>query len=233
MKFLLCCGAEKAGTTWLYDFFRRHPQFYSLGKELNIIQRDDLVPCLENVSKYRANLDSFFYDVSKLNQVTGDFTHYEGSSENIFRLFKNGLKAQDIEIVPVYIMRDPIQRAWSAWHMLGGGDINMSAPGTFVLSNMLSCKYKETVEALDSVFPDPLYFFYESFFSQDNLDTITDRLGIQRQEGLFFPLNKGNYTSPPTPEFIKKFGKTRKNKEAVEFIAKRFNNVPWNLTDYT
>jgi len=123
MKFLLNVGAEKSGTTWLYEYFKEHPDFYDMGKELNIIQRDDLVPVLESVEEYRKDIEHFFRTVSNINQVTGDFTHYEGSSENVFRIIKNGLLKYDIEVVPVYIMRDPIQRSWSAWNMLGGGKI--------------------------------------------------------------------------------------------------------------
>jgi hypothetical protein len=57
MKFLLNVGAEKSGTTWLYEYFKEHPDFYDMGKELNIIQRDDLVPVLEDVSEYRKDMN--------------------------------------------------------------------------------------------------------------------------------------------------------------------------------
>ena len=178
MKFLLNVGAEKSGTTWLYKYFKEHPDFYDMGKELNIIQRDDLVPVLEDVGEYRKDIESFFRAVSSINQVTGDFTHYEGSSENVFRLIKAGLLKYDIEVVPVYIMRDPIRRSWSAWNTLGGGKIpNRSLASRFVMSNFISCKYKETIEALDSVFANPLYFFYEDFFTQANINisVVSDR----------------------------------------------------------
>lgn len=234
MKFLLCVGAEKAGTTWLYQYFKSHPEYHDIGKELNIIQRDDLVPVLEDVEEYRKNIESFFRSVSQLNCVTGDFTHYEGSSENIFRLIKDGLMKYDIEVVPVYIMRDPIQRAWSAWKMLGGGSSKMAQAPMFIMKNHLACKYKETIEALDSVFAKPLYFFYEDFFKQENIDTICDALDISRDTAQCDKIvNSGFHKKSMPKAFVKDFGKCTKNIAAVKFIAERFDNVPWKIEDYT
>lgn len=234
MKFLLNVGAEKSGTTWLYEYFKGHPNFYNMGKELNIIQRDDLVPLLEDVGEYRKNIESFFLAVSNINQVTGDFTHYEGSSENIFRIIKNGLLKYDIEVVPVYIMRDPIQRSWSAWNMLGGGKIpNQSFASQFVMTNFISCKYKETIEALDSVFSNPLYFFYEDFFTQTNIDKICDELEISRHPAeCDSRINASSYKKMSNG-FLNAFGKSVKNKEAVKYVFERFENVPWKLEDYS
>ena len=234
MKFLLNVGAEKAGTTWLHEYFKTHPEFHSIGKELNVLQRDDLVPTHAPNNNFKTNIESYFNFVSKLNKVTGDFTHYEGSTENVYRLIKDGLQKYDIDIVPVYIMRDPIARAWSAWNMLGGSrNINMPPPASFIVENYLQCKYKETVQALDSVFSKPLYFFYESFFKQEDLDKICDNLDISNKQIDLGIINVGTYIESPTDEFINKFCKTTKTLDAVKFIERRFPNVPWTLKDYT
>jgi hypothetical protein len=234
MKFLLNVGAEKSGTTWLYEYFKSHPDFYDMGKELNIIQRDDLVPVLEDVNEYRKDIESFFQKVSNINQATGDFTHYEGSSENVFRLIKNGLLKYDIEVIPVYIMRDPIQRSWSAWNSIGGGKIpNQSSASQFVMTNFLSCKYKETIESLDNVFAKPLYFFYEDFFTQTNINKICDELQIsQHLAECDNIINASSYKKMPN-SFLKAFGKSVKNKETVKYVFERFENVPWKLEDYS
>jgi hypothetical protein len=234
MKFLLNVGAEKSGTTWLYEYFKEHPDFYDMGKELNIIQRDDLVPVLEDVSEYRKDIESFFRAVSNINQVTGDFTHYEGSSENIFRLIKNGLLKYDIEVVPVYIMRDPIQRSWSSWNMIGGGKISsQSIASQFVMTNFISCKYKETIEALDNVFSNPLYFFYEDFFTQTNINQICDKLEISRHPAECDNKIGASSYKKMSNTFLKTFGKSPKNVATVKYIFERFENVPWKLKDYS
>lgn len=235
MKFLLNVGAEKAGTTWLYDYFRTHPEFYDIGKELNVLQRDSFVPTFSETAKsFKQDLNKYFAYFQQLNQVSGDFTHYEGSTENIFRLIKDGFTRYDIEVVPVYIMRDPIKRAWSSWHMLGGdNNFDMANMPYLLTANYLDCKYKETIEALDSVFAKPLYFFYETFFEQSNIDTICDALNISRLPAKVDSyVNRGNYNSEIPQRFKELFGWTRANREAVKFIEKRFENVPWNVEDY-
>jgi hypothetical protein len=231
MKFLLNVGAEKAGTTWLYDYFVKHPEFIHYGKELNIIQRDDFVPRFEKNVPGVGDVTQYFDFFNSRQQVTGDFTHYEGSSPNIFNIIKRGL---DHEVVPVYIMRDPIRRAWSAWNMFGGGSCDLPPAANFVMQSILSCKYKETIQALDSVFGKTqcLYFFYETFFDQANIDYICDKLNISSVGADFTPFNKGLYNEQPSQQFIRTFGTTAKNVEAVRFIFERFDNVPWQLSDY-
>jgi hypothetical protein len=235
MKFLLNVGAEKAGTSWLYNYFDNHPQFHSIGKELNALQRDDLVPTTDlNIPTiFKKDIKQYFQYFSRLNKVSGDFTHYEGSTENIFRLIKDGFMQYDIEVVPLYIMRDPAERAWSAWNMLSGGSVQMAPAAKFVMDNILSCKYKETIEALDCVFPKPLYFFYEEFFTQENINIICDKLDINRLPADFSIINKGSYTQIPSEDFLEIFGTTLKNKQAVKFISERFDNIPWNVEYYT
>lgn len=233
-KFLMCCGAEKAGTTWLYEYFAKHKEYLDLGKELNLIQRDDIIPDLVGLKECRKDLNKFFDSVAILmNKSSGDFTHYEGSTENIFRIFKDGFAKRDIEVVPVYIMRDPIQRIWSAWHMIGGGDSSLQKAAETVMIPFLSCKYKETIQALDNVFDNPLYFFYEDFFKQDNINRICQALNISTVEANFDVVAKGGYDKEPDKNFIDTFCLTEKNKEAVSFVFERFKyDVPWNRSTY-
>lgn len=235
MKFLLNVGAEKAGTTWLYEYFRSHPNFHDVGKELNVLQRDDLVPTSPMVtSSFKKDLDEYFDYFQRLGEVSGDFTHYEGSTQNVLRILRDGFTKRNIDVVPVYIMRDPIKRAWSAWNMLNGGDnFSMAHPAFVLVNNWLQCKYKETVSALDQLFDDPLYFFYEDFFDQRNLDTVCSRLDIPKHNADVTRLvNKGRYDTDIPDEFISKFCLNDKNLAAVEFVFERFTNVPWKLTDY-
>lgn len=236
-KFLLCVGAEKAGTSWLYKYFEQHPDFHAVGKELNVIQRDDLVPTLNEISlPFQKDLTSYFEYFSKLNKLSGDFTHYEGSTENVFRLIKTGFSQQDIEVVPVYIMRDPISRAWSSFNMISQINVapntNISSADSFLLENYLSCKYKETVIALDSVFSKPIYLFYERMFDQNVINNLCDRLDICHHPAKVDTVYNRGMHMPINEQFKNKYGLSNKNKAAVEFISERFENVPWNIQDY-
>jgi hypothetical protein len=236
MKFLLCVGAEKAGTTWLHNYFAQHPEYHDIGKELNVLQRDSLVPTFVDNASHKKDIEKYFSEISYLNKTTGDFTHYEGSTENVFRLIKNGLKKYDIDVIPVYVMREPVSRAWSAYNMLGGNSTDnfyLPRPANFLLTNFLECKYKETIIALDNVFSEPLYFFYEDFFKQENIDLICDKLNITRiQANVDDIINKGNYSAIPN-KFVETFCLTKKNNDAMLFMRERFGNVPWDNTYFS
>lgn len=262
MKFLMNVGAEKAGTTWFYKYFESHPGFISCGKELNIIERDTFVPTLTKSHSFKQDLKQWFAYVQSLDKPTGDFTHYEGSSENVYRLFKDGLADIGVEVVPVYIMRDPIARAWSSWNMFydyiyhqnravwsridptkasiiqnitdvsSRYDFNMHPIAQLFVGSYLTPEYKRTIHALDRVFDEPLYFFYEELFDQKNMDLVCDRLGIEHKPIDIKPINKGTYDQVAPPEFIKAFCSTDTFKENVAFVNERFSHVPWNLEDY-
>ena len=262
MKYLMNVGAEKAGTTWFYKYFESHPDFISCGKELNIIERDTFVPTLTKSYEFKKDIKSWFNHVATLDKPTGDFTHYEGSSENIFRLFKDGLVDIGVDVVPVYIMRDPIARAWSCWNMFydyiynqkravwsrvdpikasiienisdisSRYDFNMHPIAQLFVGSYLTPEYKRTIEALDNVFEQPLYFFYEQLFEQENIDLVCDRLSIPRRPIDMTPINKGVYQDAAPQEFIDAFCSTKAFKENIVFVGERFGDVPWNNQDY-
>ena len=262
MKFLMNVGAEKAGTTWLWKYFETHPDFAPVGKEMNIIERDTFVPTLTRSHAFKKDINNWFKHIAVLDKPSGDFTHYEGSSENIFRIFKQGFEDVGIEIVPVYIMRDPITRAWSCWNMFYDyifsqkragwsridstksaiiekitdistrDNFDMHPVAKLFVGSYLTPEYKRTIEVLDNVFDDPLYFFYEQLFDQKNLDLICDRLEISHKPIDPTPVNKGGYEQDPPQEFIDTFCDNRAFKENVTYVTERFENVPWRLSDY-
>lgn len=262
MKFLMNVGAEKAGTTWFYKYFESHPEFVSCGKELNIIERDTFVPTLTRSQEYKKDINNWFEHVATLDRPTGDFTHYEGSSENVIRLFKDRLADIGIEVVPVYIMRDPIARAWSCWNMFydyiytqkragwsridptkaaiienisnvsSRYDFEMHPIAQLFVGSYLTPEYKRTIEALDNVFDEPLYFFYEQLFDQRNMDLVCDRLNIAPQPIDMTPINKGTYEDAVPQEFIDAFCSSKVFEENIVFVGERFGDVPWNVEDY-
>lgn len=262
MKFLMNVGAEKAGTTWFYKYFESHPDFIACGKEMNIIERDTFVPTFTKSHAFKKDLKQWFAHVKSLDKPTGDFTHYEGSSENVYRLFKDGFADIGIEVVPVYIMRDPIARAWSCWNMFydyvyiqkragwsrvdptkasiiekitdvcDRNDFNMHPIAQLFVGSYLTPEYKRTIEALDSVFDEPLYFFFEDLFDQTNMDLVCDKLGIAHKPIDTEPVNKGTYEQRAPQAFIDAFCSTKAFKENIAFVNERFNNVPWPIKDY-
>jgi hypothetical protein len=100
------------------------------------------------------------------------------------------------------------------------------------VGSYLAPEYKRTIEALDSVFDEPLYFFFEDLFEQTNMDLVCDRLGIARKPIDTEPVNKGTYGQCAPQGFIEAFCSTKTFKENVAFVNGRFNNVPWSIKDY-
>jgi hypothetical protein len=98
----LCVGAQKAGTTWLYQQLRRHPQIFLPRKEL------DFFCTCGDVSSYAA----YFADATP-GQLCGDISpNYAAQS---------GLAARIQQVCPnatiLHLVRDPVARAFSQWKM--------------------------------------------------------------------------------------------------------------------
>lgn len=238
-RILLNVGTEKAGTTWLYSYFQVHPEYKDIGvKELNVLQTSNLVPTLSSLSKIlQADLELYldYFDAQYDGRVLGDFTHYEMSTPNVFKLLKDGFESRGFQVFPVYIMREPTDRAWSAYKMINADSTavqtNNAFAYEFLMRHFLRPKYKETVEALDLVFGDSVqYYFYETFFNDEKyIYNLCDTLGIDRK----------------TPELSRKVNTTReseissvivnylssdiKTQECIEFIRNRFKDVPWEI----
>ncbi len=96
-------GAQKAGTTWLYENLRKHPQIkFPAGKELHFWDAH----YTNGIEWYK----SLFPDAGtkiKSGEVTPAYAILP--QEKIQELHENFPDAQLI-----YILRDPIERAWSA-----------------------------------------------------------------------------------------------------------------------
>lgn len=96
----ICIGANKSGTTWLYEMVRQHPEI-----------------CVSKVKEphfYSHNYDKgyeWYFNLWKteINQKTGEFsTTYFNSVLALDRIVKDN---PDVKIV--LLLRDPLSRAYS------------------------------------------------------------------------------------------------------------------------
>ena len=104
MLIFLGIGAQKCGTTWLYDTLAKHPRIsFPAGKEVHYWDRPDSLS-LEAYS-------NFFSDLSLIN---GEITPAYGflPVERIKMIYENFP-----ELRLIYIIRNPIDRAWSSAKM--------------------------------------------------------------------------------------------------------------------
>lgn len=104
MLNFLCIGAQKCGTTWLYETLARHPQFaFPGGKEVHFWDH----PGGHTVEWY---LNLFSND----QQINGDITPaYAILGPDVIRNIYQALPHLKL----VYLIRDPMERAWSSAKM--------------------------------------------------------------------------------------------------------------------
>lgn len=102
----LIVGAQKAGTTTLYDILKRHPEVnMSLVKEINFFTSE------KKISKGLEYYSSFFRPPNINQKVTGEASPGYMNFEGVPKMIKD--KLGDIKIV--MILRDPIDRAMSQY----------------------------------------------------------------------------------------------------------------------
>ncbi len=105
----LCIGAQKAGTTLLFDILRRHPDIYLPdSKELHFFDRDE--ECAKGLAWYQ---DTYFRGSDNhrcVGEVTPSYIFFENAPERIFRALGPDLKI-------LVSLRHPVDRACSHYWM--------------------------------------------------------------------------------------------------------------------
>ena len=102
MLTFLGIGAQKAGTTWLYEQFRQHPHInFPKGKELHFWDRP------HNYTTIHAYLDQFSGHPWHQGEITPAYAILPPNT--IHMIWK---LVPDVRLI--YIIRNPIERAWSS-----------------------------------------------------------------------------------------------------------------------
>jgi hypothetical protein len=102
MLRFLGIGAQKAGTTWLFDRLRRHPEIgFPLGKEAHFWDRPH----------DEAGVQRYLAAFSRQGECEGDITPaYALLEESTI----GRIRAELPELRLVYLLRNPVERAWSS-----------------------------------------------------------------------------------------------------------------------
>ena len=106
----LIIGAQKAGTTSLYNYLIQHPRIFDRKsfKEVRYFDR------IEHYSKgWSWYLGHFPSKIEKGNQLTGDGSPNYLYYEEVPKLIKKDLR----QIKMIAILREPVSRAYSGWRM--------------------------------------------------------------------------------------------------------------------
>lgn len=210
--FILGVGAQKAGTTWLHRYLSADPAVAKGSmKEYHVwnalYETGDGVPDLEaalsgdkQVLRERliAEPELYFDHFASLLDGTGkriamDITPaYAALPSQAFEHIRNGFARRHIAVKVVFLMRDPVERCWSAVRMYGRRQAHVAGMGwtgepedwliRYSLTSNAQARggYDRTVEALNTAFPDQAYFgFYETLFQQASVERLSAFLEVQ------------------------------------------------------
>lgn len=145
---------------------------------------------IDNVEHYFDYFDYTFIKNDHIDAV-GDITpNYALLKEKTFTLIREGLEMRGFEVKVFFLMRDPVERAWSAARMRQR-NMNDDKKETFdqfafmekaINDGAMSYKsqYEKTIHELEKTFKqEQIYYgFYESLFDKSSFQAIKKFLNI-------------------------------------------------------
>ena len=221
--FILGLGAQKAGTSWLASYLRASGRAdFGLAKEYHVWDvrddpdgfrrfRVDEAVLFRNRTGPRLPVLRLRYAMQQIDgvygwyfrsllqhsgkSITGDITpSYAGLSEATLRHLRGLLEEMGFAVRAVFLMRDPVERIWSAVRMERRLLLNntattladLPAVATQVAESYagrdaeLRTRYDRTLQRIEAVFdPGQIYTgFYETLFDDAPLAALSDFLGV-------------------------------------------------------
>lgn len=220
--FILVIGAQKAGTSWLYRALNeRKDTNFGVTKEYHIWDALDMESCSRfdltqrsyavNYAKFLGRLsfrkiyhvtrmqknNSYYFEYFKkildTVNITGDFTpSYAGLNAKRINWINDQFLKLDIQLKVVFLLRDPFERALSAYKMhirnKRSEEINLRAnfdDGFIEYIRSDNCKirtkYEKTLNMLGNLDASISYHVdgYESLFFDKNLTSLESFLDLQ------------------------------------------------------
>ena len=207
--FLLGVGCQKGGTAWLHRYLEASPQCDpGFRKEYHVWDALDLAAgrlARERIEKQGGQRAAFLRDPEQYFdyfsglleptaiRLTADITPgYAALPAERLAMVRAGFASRGVRPVAVFLLRDPVERIWSAARMdiRRLGDQANEDPETRVSRMYLRPMYADrtrydlTMDALEEAFPreDVFYGFYERLFTSETLAPLCDFLGIDFHE---------------------------------------------------
>ena len=180
----LVVGAQRSGTSWLYSTLKRHPELWLPPiKEIHHFDNELKGRSWADPKRWRRafgthwgmldvwmlkyflgdNSDdwyaSLFHQAQLQGRIAGEITPaYATLSKDAFARIRQ--LNRDVRIV--FVMRDPVQRAWSAVtrrHLPGSLTLEKALAILRRPNHMARSAYTETISRLESVFPSSQLHF--------------------------------------------------------------------------
>lgn len=180
----------------LRRLLRKQERAWERGETLD---PDDLLRLMEEVSfpldlrRYAKHFCQL-YDAHSEVRLVGDITPiYSALRQDEYRQIRSLLEGAGFRIKVVFLMRDPVERCYSAVRMAlraGQSHADVSTPEALNAHVLKQAQqewcvertcYEEIIPALEEIFPaqDLFYGFYESFISEEEVRRLTDFLELE------------------------------------------------------
>jgi hypothetical protein len=206
--FLLGLGAQKAGTAWMHRYLESSPQCdpgfrkeYHVWDALDLpsgrVVRERIEKQGGDRARFLTDPDAYFdYFAGLLDpddiRLTADITpSYAGLSVGRLTAVRAGFEARGVRPVAVYLMRDPVERAWSAVRMDVRRSGNTDDGAVEARLRTIAdddqydrrTRYDQTIGLLDETFGDAVFYgFYERLFEASTLRDLCGFLGLDFHE---------------------------------------------------
>jgi hypothetical protein len=207
--FLLGVGCQKGGTAWLHRYLEASPQCDpGFRKEYHVWDALDLDSgrlARERIEKQGGERAAFLAEPERYFdyfagllapdaiRLTADITPaYAALSVDRLRMIRDGFAGRGVRPASVYLVRDPVERIWSAARMdIGRRGAEATEDAETWISRMYErpmyadrTRYDLTMEALEGSFGRDQVFYglYERLFSAETLAPLCEFLGIDFHE---------------------------------------------------
>lgn len=259
--FLLGLGAQKGGTTWLANYLNRFDEA-SLGraKEYHVWDGIDIPECRhwrpglraflsEGRARQRGIFQAFpityfrYFERLLANpglRITGDITpSYSGLAEPRVRQIRDEFAARGIRCKALFMMRDPLERCWSAVRMDRRNRARRTGevidPATeeaelraYYPSNdaKLRTRYDLTLRTIKAVFDpaDTYVGLFETFATTEEVSRFSAFLGLEpRFDSTGEKANVSPKGAPLSPDLEREI--VMHFREVYDFCAARFPQV--------
>jgi len=250
--FILGLGAQKTGTSWLYDYLAASGlvathiiKEYHIWDALHvpgvsglIVRKEDSELNFENRVRFfmqQSPENYFTYFTYMLNQqvknITCDITPlYSALDRRVLDMIQRGFAQRNILTKAVFLMRDPVERCWSAARMESRNDLGHTrVDEDEVIAHSLSglselrTRYDVTVREAEAVFqPGHIHFgIYEEMFDPAPLGRLSAFCGVPlRPSHTQKQLNVSEITSPLSDDACATIAKHYR--DVYRFAAERF-----------
>lgn len=207
--FFLGLGAQKAGTTWLAKYLHTSGlvatnvvKEYHIWDALYLAEHRHMLVSegesgLNSLNKLRFVLQKspenyFNYFIYMMTQqakpMTCDITPtYAGLSRDVLQLISKGFQEKDVSTKAVFLMRDPIERCWSAArqkNQIRKGQATVTDDEVLAHACLpgavMRTRYDVTITEMEEAFAPSMKYvgLYEEMFEVENIRRISEFCGV-------------------------------------------------------